>query len=119
MLPLGGRRRRRSGPGNSFRRRPEIRRRLPTVQFPNNPRYTGAMKSLLKILALVGAAAAVAWIGMYLHWSIKISGALATLKTQYPPNVIDRTQDPLKGEAFETLSAGGCRSLHSLAGSLD
>ncbi|HVE39464.1 MAG TPA: hypothetical protein VNM14_06210 [Planctomycetota bacterium] len=77
------------------------------------------MKSIGKVVAGAAAIAAVVWVGLYLYWHVKISGALSTLKTQYPPAIIDKTVDPLKGEAFETLSGAGCRSLHALAGALD
>ena len=77
------------------------------------------MKTPLKIVAGLLALAVVAWIGASLYWHIRIMGAVSALKTQYAPTVIDRTSDPLKGEAFETLTAAGCRSLPYLIDALD
>ena len=77
------------------------------------------MKSLMKTAAAVAALAGVIWVAMALYWHIKISGSLATLKTQYAPTVIDKTNDPFKGEAFETLSSAGCRCLPALVGAIE
>jgi hypothetical protein len=77
------------------------------------------MKAVRKFVAGAAALAAVLWVGLYLYWHVKISGAISTLKSQYPPTIIDKTVDPLRGEAFDTLSGAGCRSLPALIGALD
>jgi hypothetical protein len=77
------------------------------------------MKKLWNVVVAALVLALVVWVGLYLYWHVKITGALSTLKTQYPPTLIDRAVDPLKGEAFETLSGAGCRSLPALVGALD
>jgi hypothetical protein len=77
------------------------------------------MKYVLNAIFGALVLALIVWVGLYLYWHVKISGALSTLKTQFPPTIIDRTADPLKGEAFDTLSGAGCRSLPVLVGALD
>ena len=77
------------------------------------------MKTVYNIIFGALVLALVVWVGLYLYWHVKISGAMSTLKTQHPPTLIDKTADPLKGEAFDTLSGAGCRSLHALVGALD
>ena len=77
------------------------------------------MKYVYNIIFGALVLALIAWVGLYLFWHVKISGALSALKTQFPPTIVDKTVDPLKGEAFDTLSGAGCRSLHALAGALN
>jgi hypothetical protein len=77
------------------------------------------MKPIAKLVGGAAALAAVVWVGLYLYWHVKISGALSTLKSQHPPTILDKTVDPLKGEAFDALSGAGCRSLPALVGALD
>src|SRR5436189_2617193 len=77
------------------------------------------MKPVLKLVAGGAALAAVVWVGLYLYWHVRISGALSTLKSQNPPNILDKSVDPLKGEAYDTLAGAGCRSLPALAGALN
>jgi hypothetical protein len=77
------------------------------------------MKYVFNFLMAAAILAVLLWVALSLYWHVKITGAMSTLKTQHPPTIIDKTADPLKGEAFDTLSAAGCRSLPALVGALD